>query len=91
MALYRAGDWDGAIAALAPDRRARDADRGFNGFFVAMAYHRKGDREQARAWYDQSVARAARHQPMSDVMARYRDEAAALLGPVPLAAEPPPD
>jgi serine/threonine protein kinase len=82
VARYRAGQWDEAIAALTrsnelePDRRPD-----FNGFFLAMAYHRKGDADQARAWYDRAASRMTDQPdklPNPD-MVRYRAEAAELL------------
>lgn len=81
MAYYRAGDWDAAIEALGR-ANALEHDEGFafNGFFVAMAEHRKGDHEQARSWYDRSVAWMAENKPKDRDASRYRDEAAALLG-----------
>ena len=94
QALFRADDWDAAIASL--DRVSSSSvhgayrlDRGhaYNGFFLAMAYHRKGDQQQARGWYDRSVSWMVERQRRDPVLIRYRDEAAALLGVKPLQNE----
>ena len=81
VAHYRAGYWDAAIRELeqASARLKDDLHLGF-GLFLAMAYHRKGDHDQARAWYDRSVAWMAAHEPQDKYLLRYRAEAAALLG-----------
>ena len=81
MAHYRAGNWDEAIAAL---RRANELEHdeglGFNGFFLAMAYHKKGDAARARDWYERSVAWSAEHKLGDKIAEKYRAEAAAVLG-----------
>ena len=81
MALYRAGRWDEAIAALTRATEPEDEKvLAFPGFFLAMAHHRKGDRREARSWYDRSLARMAEHNRDDPTASRYRAEAAALLG-----------
>ena len=80
MARYRAGQWDEAITALArANELEHDSGLAFNGFFLAMAYQRKGNGEMARTWYDRSVAWMAEHKPNNVYAARYCAEAAALL------------
>src|SRR5262249_2149704 len=56
VAHYRAGDWKGAIGALEESIRLTSDIRAYNGLFLAMAHWQLGDRDQARAWYDTSVA-----------------------------------
>jgi tetratricopeptide (TPR) repeat protein len=57
VALYRAGDWKGAIDALdesetlAPDKYLHS-----NGFFLAMAEWQLGHKDEARAWYERTIA-----------------------------------
>jgi serine/threonine protein kinase/tetratricopeptide (TPR) repeat protein len=79
MARYRAGQWDAAIVAL---ERADELEGGtaFNGFFLAMAYQRKGDAARARDWYDRSVAWVTQHTSQDKRLLKYRAEAAAVLG-----------
>ena len=52
-ALYRAGDWPDAIEAL---RKSNELDAkgtpGFNGYFLAMAHHRRGETLPAWIWFD---------------------------------------
>ena len=81
VAHYRAGDWDAAIRELeqASARLKDDLHLGF-GLFLAMAYHRKGDHDQAHAWYERSVAWMAAHDQQDKYLLRYRAEATALLG-----------
>ena len=81
MALYRLGRWDEAIAALT---RANELehDRGFafNGYFVAMAYQRKGNAVLARDWFNRSVAWMTEHRTNDPNAFSYRAEAMAVLG-----------
>jgi non-specific serine/threonine protein kinase/serine/threonine-protein kinase len=82
-ARYRAGDWSGAAAALEravglgrPDDPATAA----NGFFLAMAHWRLGDKAKARAWFDKSVVWMAKGKNDDPELKRFRAEAAELLG-----------
>jgi tetratricopeptide (TPR) repeat protein len=53
---YRAGRYDEAIAALERSRAAESGrSDGFNHFFLAMAHHRLGHREAARACFDRGL------------------------------------
>jgi tetratricopeptide (TPR) repeat protein len=81
QAEYRAGDWAAAATALeraeALDPGAAD---GWNWFFLAMARHRLGDREKARAAFDRAVRWAETDQPHNPRLRLLRAEAAAELG-----------
>ena len=55
LALYRAGRWAEAITALETARKLRKGDDGRDGFVLAMAHWRQGDRDEARAWFDKAV------------------------------------
>ncbi|MFI5455450.1 MAG: protein kinase [Isosphaerales bacterium] len=56
VALYRAGRYVEAIEALDRSRAAGSSGLdGFDLFFLAMAHHQLGHREQARGCYDQAV------------------------------------
>jgi WD40 repeat protein/tetratricopeptide (TPR) repeat protein len=80
-AHYRAGDWPAAIEALQKSRELNGTTSlGFDGFFLAMAHWRRGDREEARRWYDRSVAWMEENAPADEELRRFRAEAAALLG-----------
>ena len=81
MGCYRAGRWEEATKALArANELERDDGLAFNGFFLAMAYHKEGEREKARYWYDRSVAWMAVHKTTDPNALRYRAEAEAELG-----------
>jgi tetratricopeptide (TPR) repeat protein len=70
IALYRSGDWKGAVEILGksvvllnPSERdvvqadAHDPYGTAHGFFLAMAHCQLGDKAQARQWFDKSVQR----------------------------------
>jgi tetratricopeptide (TPR) repeat protein len=82
VAHYRAGAWNDAIAALEKSEAvAPGLFTAANGFFLAMAYWRLGEKEKGREWYAkalQSVETAS--QPAGRELALFRSEAAHLLG-----------
>lgn len=81
VARFRAGDWAGAVEAL--ERSAAsgpDGGTAFDFFFLAMSWRRLGDKVTARDWFDRAVAWSTRNRPGHPGLARFRDEAAALLG-----------
>src|SRR5262249_43214545 len=82
---YRNGDWKGAIADLekAIDLRGPDAPNDFNsynGFFLAMAYWRIGEKDKAHDWFGRAVKGMAKGNPHDDQLRRFHAEAAELLG-----------
>jgi tetratricopeptide (TPR) repeat protein len=79
-ARYRAGNWDGAIAALEKSVELRQGGDSFDWFFLAMARWRRGDQEQGRKWYAAAVLWAEKHGSENAELRRFRAEAAALLG-----------
>jgi serine/threonine protein kinase/cytochrome c-type biogenesis protein CcmH/NrfG len=85
LANYRAGDWEGAIAAL--ERSVKQRSGGTNvlassseWFFLAMAHWQLGNHEEARHWYKQAVQWMDKETPQYEGVARYRAEAEKLLG-----------
>ena len=81
VARYRHGDWPGAIAALEKSRQLQpQADDSANTFFLAMAHWHRGDRDQARRWYDLAVVWMAKN-ALDAELVRFRAEAKALLEP----------
>ena len=48
--------------------------------FLAMANHRLSDKVAARTWYDKAVAWMDKNKPKNEELARFRAEAAELLG-----------
>ncbi len=87
VALYRAGDWDAAIAALERSKQLGPAGNPSGWFFLAMACRQKAEEEKARSWYDKAVQWMDKNlrwmdktRLQDDELRRFRDEAEALLG-----------
>jgi tetratricopeptide (TPR) repeat protein len=81
VARYRAGDFEGAIAALQKFRELRKNDQEWsNPFFLAMAHWQAGHKAEARRWYDTAVNWMDARAPTSGSLKRFRAEAAELLG-----------
>jgi tetratricopeptide (TPR) repeat protein len=92
VAYYRAGRYREAVEALRPNlERQQDAGLAYDLYFLAMSYHRLGERARARDHYDWAVrwvdgnVRWAQGQrgihPMSlEELAAFRAEAEELLG-----------
>jgi hypothetical protein len=80
VAHGRAGQWDAAVRDFARlSARERDELQPVLGFFLAVAYHHLSDSEQARSWYDRSVAWLSTHDQSDRYALRFRAEAEALL------------
>jgi tetratricopeptide (TPR) repeat protein len=82
-ARYQSGDPKGAIADLEQAIRLRnpvDPRNAYEGFFLAMAHWRLGEKNKARSWFDRSVAWLDRGKKDDAELKRFRAEAAALLG-----------
>jgi tetratricopeptide (TPR) repeat protein len=88
IARYRAGQWAASIEAV---NKAREllGDRiyGVAFFILAMAHWQKGDRKEARPWYDTGVRWVEKHQndlkqhpEVAKVITGMRAEAEKLLG-----------
>jgi tetratricopeptide (TPR) repeat protein len=80
VALYRAGDWEAAIAALEKSLGFERGDEAFNDLFLAMAQWQLGQRDKARAWYDKAVVWMETKERGNRELVRFRAEAASLLG-----------
>jgi tetratricopeptide (TPR) repeat protein len=79
-ARYRAGNWEGAIAAYEKSMKLRKGGTSFDWFFLAMDYWELGERDKARLWYERAVQWMEKHEPKNDELLRFRAEAAELLG-----------
>jgi tetratricopeptide (TPR) repeat protein len=77
VAHYRNGDNKAAVVELEKALTLR-ASGSRKAFFLAMAYWRLGNRDQAQTWFDQAVQWMDRHKP-HDELRRFRAEAEALL------------
>jgi tetratricopeptide (TPR) repeat protein len=81
VALYRAGDWESAVAALEKAEALEpDKSLAFNGLFLAMARWQLGQRDEARTWYDRSLAWMETKKDKDPELVRFHAEAATLLG-----------
>jgi tetratricopeptide (TPR) repeat protein len=79
VAHYRNGDDKAAIATLETAMSLRGGGDGYDWFFLAMAQWRRGERDQARSWYDRAVEWMDRFEPNDQELRRFRAEAKALL------------
>ena len=75
VAEYRAGNWEGAIAAMEKSIELRDGGDAIDRFVLAMACHGAGHEEEARCWFDKGNTWVARHQPVSADTKRFQQEA----------------
>jgi tetratricopeptide (TPR) repeat protein len=85
-ALYRAGDWKGAIAAVHKSRELRPGGDAYGGFVVAMASWKLGDRGaahkaygEALRWLAQNQEWLARNQEQAEQLRRFQSEAEAVM------------
>jgi WD40 repeat protein/serine/threonine protein kinase len=80
-ALYRAGDWSGAIEALHRSNKLDAKESlGFNAYFLAMAHKRLGEAGRARLWFDIAGIEHRRSAPADAELRQFRAEATQLLG-----------
>jgi hypothetical protein len=83
VALYRAGDWPGAIAELEQSIRLdpRATHFGHDGFVLAMARWQLGQKPEALDLFGRSAAWMDKNAPRDPQALRFRAEAEALLRP----------
>jgi tetratricopeptide (TPR) repeat protein len=79
-AHYQAGDWKAAVAAIRTSVEKSKGGSAYEWFILAMAQWKLGERAEARKRYDQAVQWMHRNQPNNEELARFRAEAAELLG-----------
>jgi tetratricopeptide (TPR) repeat protein len=77
IARYRAGDFQGALAAL---QKHPVPTKLYSGFFLAMTYWQLDNQGEAHRCYERTTERMRRETAPSDILIRSRDEAAELLG-----------
>jgi hypothetical protein len=77
VAQYRAGNWAGVVksAELTPDKSNH-----YNGFFVAMAHWKLGNKDGAHQWYEKAAEWMEKYQPQNGDLVRFRAEAEEQLG-----------
>ena len=79
VAFLRNGDPRAAIAALTHAVALASEDNPFNHVFLAMAYARLGDREQAQLWLAQAILLKEQRYPNHAELACFCDEARAIV------------
>jgi tetratricopeptide (TPR) repeat protein len=85
-AYLRNGDAAAAVAALNRAMASAGEDNPFNHVFLAMAYARLGDREQAQHWLAQAILVKEQDYPDHPELTCFCDEACAVVGTSPGAA-----
>jgi len=80
VARYRAGVYQGALAALEKSASLKSMRKAHGWFFLAMTYRQLGRASEARTWYDKAVAWMDSNAPKNEELLRFRAEAAELLG-----------
>jgi superkiller protein 3 len=80
VARYRAGEHTAAVAALTRSMELTGGGTAFDWFFLAMAQHRLGKKEEARKWYEGAVQWMEKNQPQDEELRRFRAEAEGVLG-----------
>jgi tetratricopeptide (TPR) repeat protein/serine/threonine protein kinase len=85
-ALYRAGDWKGAVAALDQSQVLNKGGNTHAWFFLAMAHQKLGDPDAARRCYDRALEWLKKNQPalakdkaLADELHRIQAEAEEVL------------
>jgi tetratricopeptide (TPR) repeat protein len=79
-ALYRAGSWQEAIAALEKSLLLSKGGYSTDYFFLAMAHCQLGNHAEARRWYDRAVQWMDKNAPKEAALLRFRAEAEEVLG-----------
>ena len=80
LAEYRAGHWNESIAASERSMALRNGGPAWDWFFLAIAHWQKGEKDQARTWFDKAVAWTKEKDPKSGELRQFWKEAAELLG-----------
>ena len=81
IAHFEAGDWQSAIDAWNESiERRQTATSTIDSYLRSMAYWKLGDKQQARNLYDQATKWNVEQRPGDSSLARFRAEAAELLG-----------
>jgi serine/threonine protein kinase len=80
IANYRAGAWDASIKAVERSMTLHSGGDASDWFFLSLARWQKGDKDQARSWFDKAVRSMEKEKSQDDELRHFRDEAATLLG-----------
>ena len=76
VAFYRAGELDDAKKSLEKSLELRNAGDSFDWFFLALVDQKKGNKDQAREWFDKAVDWYQNNRPDDQELSRFCAEAA---------------
>jgi tetratricopeptide (TPR) repeat protein len=81
LALYRSGDWQGAIDALKKSEEIPPVrfESCVNALLLAMAHWQLSEQDEARRWYGKAVEWMEKHQAEDETLRRFQEEAEELL------------
>jgi len=80
VAQYRLGEPAAAVEALLKAMELEYDGNPRQWLFLAMAHSQTGNREQARLWYDKTVAWIEKYHPADETLDRFRTEAELVIG-----------
>ena len=80
VAQYRAGEDKAAMAALQKSMELRNGGDSYDWFFLALAHWRRGERAEARRYYERSVAWMEKHRRHDEELKGFRAEASVVAG-----------
>jgi serine/threonine-protein kinase len=80
LAEYRMGHWDESLAACDRSIALGKGGVAHDWFFQAIARAQKGDRDQARGWFDKAITWTKQKDPKNKELLQFWAEAAELLG-----------
>jgi len=80
LAEYRLGHWTESVAANKRSLALKNGGDAINWFILAMAHWQKGDKDQARTWFDKAVVWMKQNAPKDADLRQLWAEAAGLLG-----------
>jgi tetratricopeptide (TPR) repeat protein len=80
LAEYRSGHWAESLAAIEQSLTMENGGDASNWFVLALARREKGDKNQARTWFDKAVVWTRQNAPEDPELHQLWTEAAELLG-----------
>jgi tetratricopeptide (TPR) repeat protein len=78
-ARYGAGDWEAAVEALSKSMALRQGGDAFDWFFLAMAEWQRGNKDEARRWYDKAREWTQKNGAANEELQRFEAEAKGVL------------
>ena len=80
LAEYRSGHWAESLAASGRSMELGKGGVAYDWFSQTMAHLQKGDKGEARKWFDRAVAWTKEKEPTNLELRRFWTEAAELMG-----------